>query len=250
MQALIVEDEKHSSERLQLLLSKIDEEIKVVGTPSSVAETRSWFRDNSPPDLIFMDIELGDGSAFDVLPEISSNIPIVFTTAYDQYALKAFSYNSIDYLLKPIEKEKLSQAIEKLGQRSNYFEEGQSLNYNSLDRMLKVDFKKRFLVKLGEQYIPVDTTDILFFSNQKGACRLHTNENSYIIEHSLDQVEDAVNPIDFFRINRQFIVSLSAIREIHAYFNSRLLLRLHPSTDSEVIVSRERVPHFKRWMDL
>jgi two-component system, LytTR family, response regulator LytT len=250
MQALIVEDEKHSSDRLKQLLLDVDHEVTVVGSPSSVEETRLWFRDHSVPDLIFMDIQLGDGTAFDVLPDISDKIPIIFTTAYDQFALKAFEYNSLDYLLKPIEKDKLRSAIEKYETRSGEPVDVHIKRYDNLERILNGDFKKRFLVKLGDQYIPIEASEIHYFYYEDGACRLQTTDKSYIIDHSLDQVDDMVNPMDFFRVNRQYIVTLRSIREIHSYFNSRLLIKLQPSSIQDVIVSRDRVGQFKRWMDL
>ncbi len=252
MLALIVEDERLSAERLAHQVNKLQADIEIAGIVGSVDEARSWFRDNSPPDLVFMDIQLSDGTAFDLLAETTIESPIIFTTAYDEYAIKAFEFNSIDYLLKPIELSKLKSAVEKLQRVSpnqNSFSKTEDLA--ALQRVITGEFKKRFLVKIGDQFIPVNSTDIHYFCYDKGSSWIVTLDGKkYLVEHSLDQIENLINPLDFFRINRQFIVTLKAISEIHTYFNSRLLIRLVPEWKEEVIVSRDRVSDFKRWMDL
>lgn len=254
MQVVIIEDERPSAERLATQLGKISAGIEVIGTLGSVSETRQWFKDNSPPDLIFMDIQLGDGTAFDFLSDYQLNTPIIFTTAFDEYAIKAFEYNSIDYLLKPIDQGKLNHALEKLKNMNS--ETASSFNlqddvFQSVQRVVTGNFKKRFLVRLGDQFIPVDTAHIHYFYYDRGSSWIMTGEGKkYLIEHSLDQIENLVNPIDFYRINRQFIVTLRSIAEIHSYFNSRLLIQLKPTWNDDVIVARDRVTGFKRWMDL
>lgn len=248
MKAVIIEDEQLSAERLQHLVKKVAPEIVIVSILNSVSRAQDWFRDHSPPDLIFLDIQLGDGTGFDILQSISGAPLIIFTTAYDEYAIKAFKFNSIDYLLKPVEREALSSALQKL----NHTPERPQLTapiIQATEKIIKNDYKKRFLIKIGEQFQNIDSQNISYFHYEDGACTLSTHEKNLPVDYSLDQLEEILNPIDFFRINRQFIVSSKSISEIHTYFNSRLLLKLSPDFTDDVIVSRDRVNGFKRWLD-
>jgi two-component system response regulator LytT len=252
--SIIIEDEPLNLARLESMVNKCPQDIKVVATLSSVLQSINWFRDNSVPDLIFLDIQLGDGTAFDLLREINKQVPIIFTTAYDEYAVKAFEYNSIDYLLKPVTQEKLIIAIDKYISRQtsdSQWMSQQSEGVKQVSQLLQGTYKQRFLVKLGDQYFPVDVSDIRFFMLRNGAIWIYTvGLQPLIIEFSLDQLEKLVSPMDFFRINRQYLVSVASIGEIHSFFNSRLLLKLKPNSPEEVIVSRERVSDFKKWIDL
>ena len=250
-QAIIIEDEKLSADRLRHQITKLKNPVDVVAQLGSVSESQEWFRDNSAPDLIFLDIQLGDGTAFELLDACDIDSPIIFTTAYDEFALKAFEYNSIDYLLKPVEMDKLEQALNKLEKKTEELIPLQRERVSSLNRILNGDFKKRFLVKTGDQYTPVNTSGINYFYYENGSTWIRTGtDKRYLIDHSLDQVEQLINPIDFYRINRQFIISPRSIAEIHTYFNSRLLVKLTPDYKEDIVVSRDRVGDFKKWMDL
>jgi len=252
MFAVIVEDERLSAERLDSMIRKQNLPVEIITILGSVNEAKDWFKDNSHPDLIFLDIQLGDGTAFDLIDDITPQVPIIFTTAFDEYAVRAFNFNSIDYLLKPIQADKLEKAVNKLtqlavdpGVTKTHPEVGQ------LKRIIEGDFKKRFLVKRGDRFIPVDIKDIAYFNYQLDVTRILTWDGAkYLIDQSLDQLENMINPLDYFRINRQFIISLQSIKEIHTYFNSRLLINLDPDWEDGVIISREKVQEFKRWMNL
>ncbi len=253
IQAIIVEDERPSAQRLATQIEKLEFPIKIIASLRSVSEAKGWFKDNSPPDLIFLDIQLGDGTAFDLLEDLDIKTPIIFTTAYDEYAIKAFEFNSIDYLLKPVELNKLSNAVSKLQNISDLVDSSNQIQdqFQSVQRIVTGDFKKRFLVKLGDQFIPIDTSEIHYFFYDGGSSWIMTSSGKkYLLEQSLDQLENLVNPLDFYRINRQYLLSVRSISEIHAYFNSRLLIKLNPERDDDVIVSRDRVSDFKKWMDL
>ncbi|MEM9859108.1 MAG: LytTR family DNA-binding domain-containing protein, partial [Bacteroidota bacterium] len=195
------------------------------------------------------DIQLGDGSAFDFLGSVTVTSSIIFTTAYDEYAIKAFKYNSIDYLLKPIEKRALIDALNKFMALSvkNIGKKGHQLQ--TVRKIITNEYQKRFLIKIGEQYKNLLMEDINFFYSRAGQCYIHTGSAQHLpIDHSLDHLVDKVNPLDFFRVNRQYLIKSTSIVEIHTYFNSRLLLKLSPD-NTEVIVSRDRVNDFKRWLD-
>ena len=252
MNLIIIEDEKLSAERLRHLVVKIDDTIDVLATLSSVDEARSWFRDNSPPDLMLLDIQLSDGTAFDLLQSIHTFPGIIFTTAYDEYALKAFKYNSIEYLLKPIDKTELSNALRKFRTLNNLPLNDSSLTYKieNVRKSITGDYKRRFLIKIGEQFQNIEVNETAYIHNHNGSCILYTKDKRQLpIDYSLEQLEDILNPMDFFRINRQFLIKAEVIKEIHTYLNSRLLLKLIPEFKTEVIVSRDRVNDFKKWMD-
>ncbi len=249
-QVVIVEDERLIAERLRSLVLACDEDINVTAMLASVSQAKEWFRGNSPPDLIFLDIQLNDGTCFDVLKYLDHSPPVIFTTAYHEYAVKAFKFNSIDYLLKPIDKAELQKAIQKFKTLSPEQFHLQEVNYDKMNDIITHNYKRRFLVKLGDQYQNVDVRDIGFFHYEEATTYLMAVDGKKLpIDYSLDQLEDVLNPVDFFRINRQYLVSVEAIKQINSYFNSRLLLTLRPETSQEVIVSRDRVPDFKKWMD-
>ncbi len=251
MQALIVEDERLSADRLKMQLQKLAPFLDLVGILDSVETAIDWFRDNSPPDVMFLDIQLNDGTGFDLLGKINATFPVVFTTAYDQYAIKAFKFNGIDYLLKPISDDELTAAISKLKSFSGTEEVPNEVHFGQLQKIISGDFKRRFLIKIGEQFQSVGIAEIAYFHYTDGMCYAASyEERNYPIDYTMDQLEGLLNPMEFFRINRQILTSLTGIAEIHSYFNSRLLLKLNPDHKAEVIVSRDRVADFKRWMDL
>ncbi|MFY0601362.1 MAG: response regulator transcription factor [Cyclobacteriaceae bacterium] len=249
---VIIEDERLSAERLQRLVGEFSDELRIVSVLDSVDSARSWLRDQSVPDLVLLDIQLSDGSGFDLLTSGDIKCPVIFTTAYDQYAIKAFKFDGVDYLLKPVDQKELEQALEKF--ERNREKRGSQQDKESVEKLNKIisgDFKKRFLVKLGDRMQSVNVEDVSYFLYENDLTHLVSNDASrWPIDHSLDQLEDLINPLDFFRVNRKLIVSLPSIKEIHSYFNSRLLLDLAPKLDQDVIVSRDRVSKFKHWMDI
>jgi two-component system, LytTR family, response regulator LytT len=256
MTTIIIEDEKPAARRLQRMLEKL--EVKVQQTLHSVEESINWFQNNKHPDVIFLDIQLSDGLSFEIFEHVELQSFIIFTTAYDEYALQAFKLNSIDYLLKPIDDDELRTAIEKykklqqqLGSKNTndvqlHYEEIKKLLINPLER----EYKKRFTVKVGQHLKMISTDDIdCFYSENKGTYIYTTEGRNYLIETTLDALEHELSPKDFFRVNRKFVVRLQAIKDIVAYSNSRLKLKLKAYCEDEIIVARERVKDFKEWID-
>ena len=254
MTTLIIEDEKPAARLLQRKLEKLD--IAVETMLHSVEESVHWFTNNQHPDLIFLDIQLSDGLSFEIFEKVNIQSAIIFTTAYDEYALKAFKLNSIDYLLKPIDEDDLEIAVTKFKNRIPKADSGNQnlqLDFEQIRQMLSNPFeksyKKRFTVKIG-QHLKVITTDEIecFFSENKGTY-IHTFENrNYLIDSTLEVLEQELDMKDFFRVSRKFIVPLTAIKEIQIYTNSRLKVILPSYKEDEVIVSREKVQDFKAWL--
>ncbi len=250
MTTLIIEDEKPAARLLQRKLTKLNIEVGVM--LHSVEESIEWFSRNEHPDLIFLDIQLSDGLSFEIFEKIDIKSAVIFTTAYDEYALKAFKLNSVDYLLKPIDEDDLEAAILKFKDRLPK-QEMLNLDFEQIKKMLSNPFekkyKKRFTVKIG-QYLKVISTDEIecFFSENKGTY-IHTFDNrNYLIESTLEVLEQELDPAEFYRISRKFIIPLKAIKEIVVYSNSRLKLILPTYKDEEVVVSREKVSDFKIWI--
>lgn len=250
MNIIIIEDEKPAARLLQRKVEKLG--YKVDQMLHSVEELLTWFKNNNHPDLIFLDIQLSDGLSFEIFEEINIKSAIIFTTAYDEYALRAFKLNSIDYLLKPIDEEELETAISKF---QNQFQQNSihSLDFEVIRKMLinpvQKEYKERFSIKVGNQIKVISVTEIeCFYSENKGTY-LHTLDNrDYLVDSSLEVVETELNPKDFFRVNRKFIIPLKAIKEIQMHTNSRLKLILPTYKEDEVIVARERVNDFKDWI--
>ena len=254
MNVLIIEDEYPAAERLQQLLSRLDEPIEVVKVLDSVESAVRWFQENRSPDLILSDIQLSDGVSFEIYEKIVVKSPIIFTTSYDEYAIQAFKVKSIDYLLKPIKLEELQKAIHKYKLLKSEFSEEK--NASKIEQLLDNlqhsgrRYKKRFLVKKGEQLVPIVDDEIAYFYTENELVYLFTPEGKkYVVDYTLEQLDELVNTEKFFRINRQYLVHLEAIRQIHTYFNSRLKLNLHPATDDEVIVSKGKDKAFKQWLE-
>jgi two-component system, LytTR family, response regulator LytT len=250
MNVLIIEDEKPAARLLQRKLARLDVEAQTM--LHSVEEALQWFSRNPQPDLIFLDIQLSDGLSFEIFEAMPISSAIIFTTAYDEYALKAFKLNSIDYLLKPIDEDDLEAAINKFRVRQPK-EQALSLDFDQIKRMLsnpaeKV-YKKRFTIKMGQHLKMVNVEDAeCFYSENKGTY-IHTTENrSYLLENTLEQLENELDPRQFFRVSRKFIVHISAIKDIVVYTNSRLKIILPSYKADEVIVSRERVNDFREWL--
>jgi len=251
MNAIIIEDEKPSARRLYRMLQSLD--LKVEAMLHSVEESLAWFQVNEHPDLIFLDIQLSDGLSFEIFENIEVKSAIIFTTAFDEYALQAFKLNSIDYLLKPIDSEELEKAVIKYRERipesksvSIDFEDIKKLLINPLER----EYKKRFTVKVG-QHLKMFTIDTIecFYSEHKGTY-IHTTDNrDYLIDLTLDELEKELEPQTFFRVSRKFYVNINAIKDMISYTNSRLQIKLNSYNDQDVIVSRERVRDFKDWLE-
>lgn len=249
MKAVIIEDERLTAERLHDLIKDNFTQIDVIATLRSVEESIKWLTTNPHPDLIFMDIELGDGSAFDILDQHVCQSRIIFTTAYNEYAIKAFKYNSVDYLLKPIDKKGLNNAIEKISVLSPEKDEVMMM-MNELKRYFKQEYKSRFLVRTGQQMLSILTDDIAYLYSEEGYTFIKLkDEKKYIIDNSLDEIIQQLNPKSFFKLNRKFICSITSIKSIVPYFNGRLKVELSPTNADAIVVSRERVKAFKFWLD-
>ena len=251
MTTIIIEDEKPAARLLQRKLEKLTIEVGVM--LHSVEESIEWFSKNEHPDLIFLDIQLSDGLSFEIFEKVAIKSAIIFTTAYDEYALRAFKLNSIDYLLKPIDEDDLEVAVFKFKARLPKQETVQ-LDFEQIKRMLtnpfEKNYKKRFTIKIGQHLKVISVDEIeCFFSENKGTY-IHTFDNrNYLIESTLEVLEQELDPKDFFRVSRKFIIPLKAIKEIILYSNSRLKLILPSFKADEVIVSREKVSDFKSWID-
>lgn len=248
MKALIIEDEILASKHLQQVLNEAGD-ISVVTVLESINETIEWFRNNPPPDVVFMDIHLADGTAFEVFKHINITCPIIFTTAYDEYALKAFKVNSIDYLLKPIETSDVRDALKKLKGLSG----SESLK-TSLDNLIasygkSSKYKRNFLIPLkGDKLIPVQTSDLACFCIDAGIVKAFAMDGrNYKFDYTLDELTDLLDPEFFFRANRQFIISRAAIKDIDLWFNSRLSVNLKIKVPEKIIVSKSRIGEFKKW---
>lgn len=253
MKVLIIEDEAPAFRRLQKILEETDPDIEIVEVIDSVEDSVKWFRHHEPPHLVFMDIQLSDGISFEIFDQIKVTAPVIFTTAFDEYMLKAFKVNSIDYLLKPIRQEELAKSLEKYQElRQSFSGEGQ-VNISELVKEIRLDdkkFKSRFLAKQGDKLISIESESIAYFQSRHGVVHLVTLENKkYILDHTLDEVSQEVDPEKFYRANRQFIVRFKAIAMVHRYHKGKLLVEMSPKTDEEIIVSAEKASSFKGWLD-
>jgi DNA-binding LytR/AlgR family response regulator len=256
MKILIVEDEELAVKKLQKTLLSVDELAEVVGVTDSIKGTVEWLQSNKPPDLILMDIELADGQSFEIFNLMPVKMPVIFTTSYDEYALKAFKVNSIDYLLKPIQKEELQAALDKFKQvtAAASAETKADVNIGNLIKELQQklqpkEYRKRFLVKQAQKLVSIDVADIAYFYSDGRLNFFKTCDNKkYVVDYTMDELEDMLDPDKYFRTSRSFYVSVNCIDQIHDYFGNRLLLHLSPAVDKEVLVSREKVMDFKRWM--
>ncbi|CAM1357508.1 MULTISPECIES: LytR/AlgR family response regulator transcription factor [Tenacibaculum] len=251
MNIIIIEDEKPAARRLQRMLAVLNLEAQQM--LHSVEEAINWFQKNEHPDLIFLDIQLSDGLSFEIFEEVPVKSSIIFTTAYDEYALKAFKLNSIDYLLKPLDEDELKVAVDKFINNKPKetdiqvnIDDIRKLLINPIDRK----YKKRFTIKVGQHIKIIHTDEIECFYSENKATYIHTNSNrNYLIDHSLEYWQEQLDPEQFYRVNRTYIVHINAIKDIISYTNSRLQLKLHTYNEAEIIVSRERVKDFKNWIE-
>ncbi|MCF2494656.1 LytR/AlgR family response regulator transcription factor [Dyadobacter chenhuakuii] len=250
---LIIEDEQPAGEYLTQLIQKIDPKTEILNVLDSVETAVDWLSDNPSPDLIFLDVQLGDGTCFQIFEQISIGCPVIFTTAHDEYAMRAFKLNSIDYLLKPIRQESLKFSLEKYYQlneenaisKVKYLEE---LMHNQI--LNRKSPRRSFLVPYRDKLIPLKDSDFGWLTIKNGVvvATLHDDRN-FVVDKSLEELENQLDPTNFFRANRQFIISRECISEIELYFNGRLLVRTTPSSSNQILISKERVPVFKKWFE-
>ncbi|MFK7948952.1 MAG: LytR/AlgR family response regulator transcription factor [Saprospiraceae bacterium] len=255
MKILIVEDENLAAERLKDLIFKYDSSIELLDWLDSVEETVEWLKANDTPDLLFFDIQLADGLSFEIFDAVEVKTPVIFTTAFDEYALRAFKVNSIDYLLKPIDYPELVKAIDKF---KGQFKQTQPTipDWSILQETLKVirsgkDYKTRFAVKKGHHLASIPVANIAYFYSEHRISWLKTKDGKkYAVDYTLDQLSELLKPNDFFRLNRKYITSIEAIKDVVTYSNSRLKVQLSDtSKDDLILVSRDRVSDFKDWLD-
>lgn len=250
MKALIIEDEKAAVRNLRALLAEVSPEMEILGTVDSITEAIDWFDSHPAPDLIFLDIHLADGSAFEIFDHVTITCPIIFTTAYDEYALKAFKVNSIDYLLKPIDSKDIRKALDKLKQLHIGSSEKEP-DYSSLIRALKKEehYKTHFLVPAkGDKLLPVATSAILFFHIDEGVVKATlVDGREYLFPQTLDELADSLDPARFFRVNRQYLISRQAVSDIDLWFNGRLSVNLKVPVPEKILVSKARATEFKEW---
>jgi two-component system LytT family response regulator len=253
MNVLIVEDEQGAAKNLQAVLEEINNNIDIMATIESVQETVNWINNNPTPDLGFFDIQLADGNSFEIFKKVRIDFPIIFTTAFDQYAIQAFKVNSIDYLLKPIKKKDLEFALDKY---QNLYKDKEAQYFDNLFRLVskfglnkKIKTKKTFLIQFQDKLIPIATSDFAYFYIQHDTVYGMTfKKDKYVIDQKLENIEDQINAKEFFRCNRQYIVSRKAIKEATYYFNGRLLIKTNPQSTHEILISKAKSTEFKNWL--
>lgn len=251
MKAIIIEDEKPAARRLNRLLEDLNVEVSTM--LHSVEESIEWFLNNEHPELIFLDIQLSDGLSFEIFDQVTIKSAIIFTTAYDEYALQAFKLNSIDYLLKPIDDEELEKAVK---QYRDYKPEKEkiSVDFEDIKKLLinpvEREYKKRFTARVGQHLKIINADEVeCFFSENKGTYAATIDGRNYLLDTTLENLEGELSPKIFFRVSRKFYVNINHIKDIISYTNSRLQIKLNTVKDQEIIVSRERVKDFKLWLE-
>lgn len=250
MNVLIFEDEKHTATRLVQLLKKYDSGINIVGVIASVQKGIDWYRNNPSPDLVFQDILLNDGNCFEIFEKVKVEVPVIFTTAYNEFALQSFKLNSIDYVVKPYDFQDIKKALDKFRNFKEMFIIPENNLLKNLIQTKTLSAKKRFLVKLGDKFRSVKSDDIAWFVYDEGITFAFTFEHTrFPVNHSIDQLAVLLDADNFFQINRKYVINFESIRKIHSYFNSRLKLEIEPIPEEDIIVSRERVKGFKAWLD-
>lgn len=251
MNILIVEDETAAAVNLQAILHKIDPSFNIITVLESIEETVEYFEDSTQttPDLVFMDIHLADGESFRIFDSVDIAVPIIFTTAYDEYALRAFKVNSIDYLLKPIKVDDVRHAIDKFSRLNGNERNSYKSRVDTLIETTRRDSQRVFLVHYKDKIIPLNTDDVAFFytSNERVTAITYSGER-YNIDRTLETLQGTLSEMEFFRANRQFIIARKAIKDIAVWFGSRLSLNLTVETPEKIIISKARVPEFKQWL--
>lgn len=248
MKVVLVEDEHFAAEKLAQLLQKIEPDINIIQVLESVEESANWFSDNPPPDLIFMDIQLDDGISFEIFDAIKIDTPIIFTTAFDEYAIRAFKVNSVDYLLKPIEEKALETALSKF---KNLHSEKQDFTerISKVIEQISTKYKSRFFLKIGTHFQSIQVPEICCFFVEERNTFLNTiSGKTYDLDFSLEQLQKIIDPNKFFRVNRNYFVNINCISKINSYSTNRLKLQLRNNSADGIIVSRDKVGEFKQWM--
>lgn len=254
MRTLIIEDEQAAVRNLKKILAHNAPELEIIGVLEGIADTIEWFGRNPMPDLVFLDIHLSDGSSFEIFDHIKITCPIIFTTAYDEYALKAFKVNSIDYLLKPIRPQDVMNALGKLKMLSELGKNTGGVNETDIQRLMMTlrnqgNFRTHFLIPAhGDKLIPLDIGTVLYFYISDGVVYAVTDgQEKVAIPHTLDEIYANINPMHFYRISRQYVIARKAIKDLTVWFTGRLVVNLIVSTEEKVIVSRQKVSDFKEW---
>jgi two-component system LytT family response regulator len=246
LKAVIVEDELVAAQNLQRLIEQVNRNIEIIAVLKSIEASVKWFSANPNPDLVFMDIHLSDGSSFSIFEKVKITAPVIFTTAYDEYALKAFEVNSIDYLMKPINVKELERAIEKFSRFNS--NEGVIAQMLTMFKQEKKDYKSIFLIPHKDKFIPLSVNDIAYIYAENKVAKIVTLDNRTFHEFSsLDEIQRQLDPDKFFRASRQFIISHKAIKDISTWFGGKLSINLTVETPEKVTISRERVSKFKDW---
>ena len=252
MRVLIIEDEALAAEKLEAMLKEIDRQFEIAGITKSVEGSMHWLKTNPEPDLIISDIHLSDSLCFDIFTGLKPKCPVIFATAYDQYAIQAFEVNSIDYLLKPIQKEKLKNSIDKFHE----LKAKNAIAFPDLDKIAHIisqsnkEYKSRFLVKVGTTIKSIPVNQIgYFFTHDKMTYIVAKDGKKYPVDHTLEEIDKLLAPKEFFRVNRKYVVHIEAVNEIHPYFKGRLKINLTPHIDDDIVISSEKTPSFKAWLD-
>lgn len=257
MKVLIIEDEELAVKKLRKTLNAVDESAEVVGVADSIRSSVNWLQNNPSPDLILMDIELCDGQSFEIFDKVEVKSTVIFTTSYDEFALKAFKVNSVDYLLKPVQKDDLHVAIEKYKKLKTLYKDANESPVFNIENLVKElqqkmqgkEYRKRFLVKQAQKLVSIETDQIAYFYSDGRLNFFKTFDNKkFVVDYTMDELEEMLDPEKYFRISRSFYVSINSVDQIHDYFGNRLMLYLKPQVDKEALVSRERVSDFKRWL--
>lgn len=249
MRILLIEDEIPAANRLVNLIKELEPSAEILETLDSVESAVNWFHKQQAPDLVIMDIHLADGNSFLIFDHVEVTCPIIFATAFDEYAIKAFKVNSVDYLLKPIEKHELKSA---LGKFKNMANKTIAVDFKTLLESIKQEkkeYKQRFLVKITDRLVPINTADICYFTAEDKLVFLQTERQKYPIDFTLDHLEEILDPTHFFRLNRKFLVQMNSIGKINNHLNGKLKVSLNPDQKEEIFVSRERAPEFKNWLE-
>lgn len=252
MNILIIEDEPLAATRIEKLVHEIQRDVIVLDKIDSIKRAVAWLKSNPSPDLILLDIQLADGISFQIFEQCEVKSPVIFTTAYDAYALKAFKVNSIDYILKPVDKDELTIAFNKYKSLTNGMSSPEKMiaSIGYAMQMLTKKYKERFVIKVGEHLKSVEVQDILFFFSLEKTTFAQTKDGrKHILDFTMEQLEGLLDPSRYFRINRKYFVGIDSIHDMISHVNSRLRLVLKTSDDADIIVARERVQEFKDWLD-
>ena len=253
IKTLIIEDEEPAAQRLEKMLKSVEPSVEVLAVLDSVEASVRWLNGNPSPDLILLDIQLADGLSFDIFKKVRVDSFVIFTTAYDEYAIKAFELNSIDYLLKPVDRTKLEQSLSKYRKMAARMQVSNTLDIEVLLETFesrRANYKKRFAVNLGSRIVSVDTASVAWFYTLEKSTFLCTEEGRhYPLDFSLERLEEILDPDRFYRVNRQYLVSRSAIRRIHVLSKSRIKLEVEPAPEEDLLVATARTHDFREWLD-